>query len=303
MLGAVKRRSEVSRLQRQAFHYLHPVLRCSNRPRVGAIADKSLDFLSLRNFCGLLAVCWIGNCSNSFPRQFDGKMETAMERLPRTRFSGEHFVCLLPAHGTRLLLASLLACVADVTFAQTPPGSTSSQAAAVVLDRPVTVLTSAQIEQVFNHSATRAVVLIFVLPDCPIANSYAPAYSRLHAAYAKLGIPILLVHVDANLTESAARQHARKYALDCPLFLDPEHAWVQQAGATKTPEAVIFSCDREILYRGRIDNRYAAPGKRRPEATMHDLRNSLDAVLAGKPVPQARTEAVGCPIPELDDED
>ncbi|MCZ7644490.1 MAG: hypothetical protein M5U26_04270 [Planctomycetota bacterium] len=38
--------------------------------------------------------------------------------------------------------------------------------------------------------------------------------------------------------------------------------------------------------------------KQRKEATRHDLREALDAVLAGKPVAEARTKAIGCFIPK-----
>ena len=46
-----------------------------------------------------------------------------------------------------------------------------------------------------------------------------------------------------------------------------------------------------------LDNRYIALGKSRPAATVHDLREALDAIVAGKPVAHPRTEAVGCYIP------
>jgi hypothetical protein len=37
-------------------------------------------------------------------------------------------------------------------------------------------------------------------------------------------------------------------------------------------------------------------GKQRVEITEFDLRDSLDAILAGKPAPRARTKALGCAI-------
>ena len=37
-------------------------------------------------------------------------------------------------------------------------------------------------------------------------------------------------------------------------------------------------------------------GKSRPKATVNDLRNTLDAVLEGKPVAAERTKSVGCSI-------
>ena len=45
---------------------------------------------------------------------------------------------------------------------------------------------------------------------------------------------------------------------------------------------------------------YLSPdyGKRRRIVTEHDLRDALDAVLAGKPVAKSRTRAIGCFIPE-----
>ena len=41
---------------------------------------------------------------------------------------------------------------------------------------------------------------------------------------------------------------------------------------------------------------FADYGQRRQTVTQHDLRNALDAVLAGKPVAQPVTEAIGCHI-------
>jgi hypothetical protein len=54
-----------------------------------------------------------------------------------------------------------------------------------------------------------------------------------------------------------------------------------------------------LVYLGRIDNRYVGFGKRREQVTAHDLRDALEAVLAGRPVPRRRTEAVGCDIPDI----
>jgi hypothetical protein len=82
------------------------------------------------------------------------------------------------------------------------------------------------------------------------------------------------------------------------MVLDPQHQWVGEAGATRTPEVAVFSPRRELLYRGRIDDRYVDFGQRRTEPTTHDLRDALEAILAGKPVAQSRTEPIGCDIPK-----
>ena len=48
-----------------------------------------------------------------------------------------------------------------------------------------------------------------------------------------------------------------------------------------SPEAAVFAADGSIKYRGRINDLYVDLGKKRNAATTHDLRDALDAVLAG----------------------
>jgi hypothetical protein len=63
-----------------------------------------------------------------------------------------------------------------------------------------------------------------------------------------------------------------------------------------TPEAVIVSPAGEVLYRGRINDLYLGPTKRQRAATTKDLRDAIDAVLAGKPTPSPQEPAQGCKI-------
>ena len=78
--------------------------------------------------------------------------------------------------------------------------------------------------------------------------------------------------------------------------LDAKLALARAAGATTVPEAAVFSASGELLYVGRIDNRMADITRRRANVTEHELRDALDAVLAGKAPAVARTKAVGCSI-------
>ena len=66
-----------------------------------------------------------------------------------------------------------------------------------------------------------------------------------------------------------------------------------------TPEVAIIAAGGKQVYRGRIDDRYIAFGKDRPQPTVRDLERSLDAIIAGQPVPVARTQAIGCFIADL----
>jgi hypothetical protein len=152
--------------------------------------------------------------------------------------------------------------------------------------------------RLFDGREDQAIVLVFWTQDCPIANAYAPEINRLAAEFMPRGIRWFVVQVDAGLTPEAARRHAHEYELQCPVILDGEQRLAREAGATRTPEVAVFSPRGDLLYRGRIDDRYVDFGKRRAEPTTHDLRESLEDILAGRAVARPRTEAIGCDIPK-----
>lgn len=139
-----------------------------------------------------------------------------------------------------------------------------------------------------------ASVLIFYWQDCPISNGYAPELNRIVAS--RTNFAFYLVQVDPELTPAHAKEHARQYDLHPPILLDPEHRLVKLVKARMTPEAVVLGKDAQVLYRGRIDNLYAALGKKRSTATEHDLLEALDDIAAGKLVRKSETKAIGCLI-------
>ncbi len=142
----------------------------------------------------------------------------------------------------------------------------------------------------------KATVLVFTSTTCPIANGFAPEIQRLDAEFLPQGIRLVLVETETDITAETARAHAVEYGYTCPVLVDPEGTLAKAAGATMTPEAAVLSPKGEILYRGRIDDRFPAVGQRRAAPHHTELRDALAAVLAGKRVAVPRTEAVGCYI-------
>lgn len=151
--------------------------------------------------------------------------------------------------------------------------------------------------------AGAANVMVFVATDCPISNSYAPEIQRICLDYRARGVSCFLIYEDLASASSpgnlnaAVRGHLRDYRYaDIPALIDRTRAVARRAKASITPQAVVIDRESGIRYRGRIDNWYVAFGKRRQNATQHDLRAALDAVLEGRRVPKVETEALGCYI-------
>ncbi len=144
-----------------------------------------------------------------------------------------------------------------------------------------------------------AAVVVFITTDCPIANRYAPEIERIRADYEGKGVKMTLVHVNPDLTNEAAGKHAAEYALKAEVVIDRKHRLVDAAGAKVTPEAFVIDGAGQIRYRGRINDQFADFGDQRREAKTNDLRDAITAVLEGRPVKRAVTEAIGCFISPL----
>jgi thiol-disulfide isomerase/thioredoxin len=170
--------------------------------------------------------------------------------------------------------------------------------AGALLGAPVAVRDVEGVERSPLQPKEKASVLFFVTSDCPISNSYAPEIQRICSEYGGKGVACNLVYVDPDLTPADVKKHAAEFGYKgLPAILDSTQQLVRAAGATTTPEAALIGRAGQVLYRGRIDNVYAALGKRRPAATEKDLRKALDEALAGKPVSTPETKAIGCYIP------
>ncbi len=141
-----------------------------------------------------------------------------------------------------------------------------------------------------------AVVLFFVMTDCPLANGYVPEMNRIRADYAARGVAVYAVQTDNTISDADVRKYVKDFGYTFPVLNDPRNTLARFAGATVSPEVAVLSASGDVLYLGRIDNKVEDIGKPRYAATEPELRNALDAVLAGKTPKVARTRAVGCSI-------
>jgi hypothetical protein len=147
------------------------------------------------------------------------------------------------------------------------------------------------------HPAAKAEVLFFVSTDCPISNSFAPEIQHICKDYAAKGVGCSLVYEDVQVDAAAVRKHLDEYGYGrISALIDADRSVAGQVHATITPQAVVIDGADKVRYRGRINNFYADLGRPRQVVTVHDVRNALDAVLAGKPVTNPETRALGCYI-------
>ncbi|HEY2838051.1 MAG TPA: redoxin domain-containing protein [Pirellulales bacterium] len=156
--------------------------------------------------------------------------------------------------------------------------------------------TAGQPHFVGNGEGYRASVLVFMTTECPISREYVPTLNKLAAALKDQPVKFYGVITDSSCTRAAAAAFQKEFKIEFPLLFDASGELAETLGAKHVPEAFVLNAEADVVYSGRIDDLYAETGKKRSAVTKSDLAEAIAAVVAGKPVDVAKTEAVGCPI-------
>lgn len=144
-------------------------------------------------------------------------------------------------------------------------------------------------------SKSKLTVLLFIATQCPVSKAYDARMAQIARDYEKRGVRFL--GVNSNKQEAAAEiaAHAKANGFSFPVLKDDKNVVADAYGASVTPEVFIIDGTGVVRYRGRIDeNKEDAAAVKSP-----DLRNALDALLAGKQPERADTKAFGCSIKRL----
>lgn len=143
----------------------------------------------------------------------------------------------------------------------------------------------------YEHKDARAVVLVFLGVECPMANRYTARLIELHRSYGAKGIVFFGVNSNGLESVEAIVRHALESQYPFPILLDREQKLADRLKVEVTPSAVLIDPAWEVRYRGRIDDH------KTEELLKHSyLRDAIDAVLAGGAPAVTATEAVGCRI-------
>lgn len=139
--------------------------------------------------------------------------------------------------------------------------------------------------------APKATAILFIAARCPISNRYNKRMIALADEYGRKGVRFLAVNSNEPETMEEIDEHAKKYAFPFPVVRDPKNVIADQWGAQVTPEAFVLDPQGVVQYHGSIDDQM---DERRVKSL--DLKNALEAVLAGKKPEKPETKAFGCEI-------
>jgi thiol-disulfide isomerase/thioredoxin len=157
-----------------------------------------------------------------------------------------------------------------------------------------------------DFAAAKLLVVVFTANHCPTAQYYEERLKNITAEYKPKGVAVVAISPNdensvrldelgyTDLGDSLAdmKIRAAHRNFNFPYLYEGDRTGVSRDyGPTATPHVFVFDAARKLRYAGRVDD------SERPEfVKVRDLRNALDALLAGKPVAVGKTRAFGCSI-------
>ncbi len=144
----------------------------------------------------------------------------------------------------------------------------------------------------------KALLVMFICQHCPFVKYVQAELANIGRDYQSQSLGI--VAISSNDIQSHPLddpEHllamATNLGFTFPVCVDETQEVAKQYSAACTPDYFVFNCDRNLVYRGQLDDS-------RPSndlmITGQDLRAALDAVLANQPISPEQKPSIGCNI-------
>lgn len=167
------------------------------------------------------------------------------------------------------------------------------------------LLSRAEIFASEPENRKRGLLLMFVCVHCPYVKHLEEGIARLGQDYAGPEGPLAMAAIQSNdileYPEDNAdnmRRQATRLGWNFPYLLDETQVVARSYGAACTPDFFLFNSEMKLVYRGQFDGsrpRRGDFGNDEP-VTGNDLRQAVEAVIAGKTPDPNQRASIGCNI-------
>jgi peroxiredoxin len=144
---------------------------------------------------------------------------------------------------------------------------------------------------------SKVLVVFFSCNHCPFVVGSEARMVQFHKDYTPKGVAMIAINANETQNHPADSYehmvtHAKEKGLTFPYVRDDSQDVARAYGALRTPHYYVFDKDRKLRYTGRMDDNPRTPGAEKT----HELRDAVDAVLAGKKPPVELTNPIGCNV-------
>ncbi len=141
------------------------------------------------------------------------------------------------------------------------------------------------LSQVLTKNETKGAVVFFTSYKCPYAIGYEERTNKVAVKYSAT-VPFLALNANAASEDTASQAaYAKEKGFKFSVAIDEGSKIAKEIGAGNTPEYYLIDKAGKIVYHGPLDDSFDAP-----YVQQEYLTNAIEAVLAGKPVPEKDQE-------------
>ena len=149
-----------------------------------------------------------------------------------------------------------------------------------------------------DFQGASALLVMFLCNHCPFVKHVAAELAKLGRDYQAKGAAVVVI--SSNDVENypddrpeLMTAEADHWGYTFPYLYDESQAVAKAYQAACTPDFYLFDQQQRLVYRGQLDG--SRPGNDVP-VTGEDLRQALDAVLAGQAIGPEQRPSLGCNI-------
>ena len=149
-----------------------------------------------------------------------------------------------------------------------------------------------------DFQSAPALLVAFLCPHCPYVKHVRRGFAQFAKEYQAKGLAIVAINSNDVATHpddspAGMKQEASEAGYAFPYVSDESQQVARAYRAACTPDFFLFDRSRRLVYRGQFDG--SRPNSEVP-VTGADLREAVDAVLAGRPAATAQRPSIGCNI-------
>jgi peroxiredoxin len=148
-----------------------------------------------------------------------------------------------------------------------------------------------------NFVENKVLVIIFMCNHCPYVKAVIQRLIDLQEATLSQGVR--LVGINCNDAQKypddsfeSMQKVAREWGMNFPYLFDESQTVAKKYDAVCTPDIYVYGEERNLLYRGRIDDNW----ENADQVTQRDLKQAIDCILANREVPAKQVPSMGCSI-------
>jgi thiol-disulfide isomerase/thioredoxin len=146
-----------------------------------------------------------------------------------------------------------------------------------------------------NIGTGKLTVIALTGTTCPVAKRYGPTLASLEKTYSAKGVQFVYVNPAESETGAEMRAAKTRLGLKGAYVHDKTKGVAKTLEATTTTEVFLLNAQRQVIYRGAVDDQYGLTYSK-AQPTNKYLARAIDSALKNSAPAVAKTPAPGCAL-------